>query len=217
RLKYEYGLDLCRPWLAGREVLDVGTGTGLFLNTARDHGFKAMGLELNDLGVARLREAGFEVIDRPLEEAGLESDCFDLITLWEVLEHIVEPGRLLLEISRIIRPQGLLLVLVPNTDSLVTRLLHEKSATFGGHSHVNFFNVSTLGRLLDQSGFQIVEAETVITELGTINNHLALEDPYFGRAEPVLDFLSPDLIHDRMLGSKLLVLARPKANQESGA
>ena len=214
RLKYAYGLEAARPYFEGADVLDVGAGTGWFVRTAREMGFNPTALELHKKNAARLKGEGFPVIEVPLEESGLDSDSFDLVTLWEVLEHIVDPGPLLSEIKRVLRPAGLLLILVPNADSLVTRLLHEKSGTFGGHSHVNFFNAATLERLLAKAGFEVLETETLITELGTINNYLNFEDPYLGRAEAGLDFLSPQLIHDHLLGSKLMVLARPVKEKE---
>ena len=217
RLKYEYGLDAAEPYLEGSSLLDVGTGTGLFLKVAQGRGYAVSGLELNAGGLDRLRAEGFTVIDRPLEEAGLEANSFDLITLWEVLEHIVEPMGLAAEVARILKQRGVLLILVPNADSLASRILHEKSGAFGGHSHVNFFNRKTLTRLLEDAGFEILEAETLITELGTINNYLSFEDPYLGRADAVLDFLTPEFIHGHMLGSKLLVLARPNSNKEQSA
>ncbi|MDR2947218.1 MAG: class I SAM-dependent methyltransferase, partial [Candidatus Adiutrix sp.] len=104
----------------------------------------------------------------------------------------------------------LFLILVPNVHSLVSRLLHEKSNTFGGHSHLNHFSPHTLTALLAGAGLEVVEMETVITELGTINNYLAFEDPYFGEAGSFWAGLTPALLHDNLWGSRLLVLAKPR-------
>ena len=193
----------------------MGTGSGLFLKIAKCMGFDATGLELHTQNVEKLKECGFEVVDVPLEKAGLASDEFDMVSMWEVLEHIENPVSLLRETARIMKPGGKLLILVPNVDSLVTRLLHEKSGTFGGHSHVNHFNVKTLTRLLGLAGFEVMHAETIITELGTINNHLGFEDPYNGAAGTQLGFITPEMIHENMLGSKLLVLAGMKDKEET--
>ena len=219
RLKFQYGLDAALP-LINRDpdplfsLLDIGAGTGLFAESARDRGLKTTVLELNRENARKMREKGFTVLERPLGEAGPFSEKFDLVTLWEVLEHIVEPRELLEQIYRLMTPAGVLLILVPNADALITRILHEKSGTFGGHSHVQFFNINTLTRLLAETGFTVLEAETLITELGAINSYLDYQDPYAGRADNLFDLLTPDLIHDRLMGSKLLVLATPKNIKE---
>jgi SAM-dependent methyltransferase len=181
----------------------------LFLRVAAGRGYEAAGLELHQGNAERLRAEGFRVVDRPLEDAGFGPDSFDLVTLWEVLEHIVEPARLLERIRRVLAPGGAAFILVPNADSLASRVLHEKSGTFGGHSHVNFFNRRTLQRLLNLTGFDLIEAETIVSELGTVTNHLNFEDPYLGNRREAFDFLTPELIHDRLMGSKLLAVARP--------
>ena len=211
RLKYQYGLDLVAWRVPGRRLLDIGPGVGGFVQVAAEDGWQTMALELNQENSKRLEEHGHKVIVKHLEVADLPSASFDLISLWEVLEHLVDPGLTLTEVRRLLAPGALLLILVPNVDSLVTRLLHEKSHTFGGHSHLNHFSPRTLPALLKKMGFMILEMETVITELGTINNHMAFEDAYAGSAPPFCADLTPDLIHRNFWGSRLLVVAGAEA------
>jgi 2-polyprenyl-3-methyl-5-hydroxy-6-metoxy-1,4-benzoquinol methylase len=190
-------------------VLDIGTGTGNFVRLAGSRGYETTAMELNLESAETLRSEGIQVIIRQMELADLPSGSFDLISMWEVLEHLAEPGTSLSESRRLLSDGGLLLVMVPNSGSLVTRILHEKSHTFGGHSHLNHFNTGSLRRILEAHRFEIVDMETVITELGTINNFLSFEDPYLGESGPFLPFLTPELIHGNLWGSRLLVLARP--------
>jgi 2-polyprenyl-3-methyl-5-hydroxy-6-metoxy-1,4-benzoquinol methylase len=208
RLKYQYGLDLVSWRLPRRRLLDIGGGGGAFARLATEDGWQVTTLELNQESSKRLASQGLKVIVKHLEMADLPSGGFDLISLWEVLEHLVDPGLTIREIRRLLAPGGLLLVLVPNVESLATRLLHEKSRTFGGHSHLNHFSPRTLESLLKKSGLAGLELETVITELGTINNHLAFEDAYAGSAEPFSSALTPALIHENLWGSRLLAVAR---------
>lgn len=206
--KFVYGLDLLAPHVeSGRRLVDVGCGPGLFLEVARAAGWNVHGVELNATAVARLRALGISVSDRPLERTDLPAASFDAATLWEVLEHIPDPRAFLAQVRDLLRPGGILLVCVPNVDALVTRLLHERSGTFRGQSHVSFFNVATLGRLLDEEGFRVVDRDSIITELGTINNYLSYEDPYFGDAPPAIPGLTPEFLHDHFLGSRILVVA----------
>jgi SAM-dependent methyltransferase len=207
RLKYQYGLDLVSHRLAGRRVLDIGSGPGGFVRLAKEGGWQATALELNKESSRRLAAEGYQVIVKNLELTDMPSESFDLICLWEVLEHLPAPRVVLAEARRLLVPGGLFLILVPNVSSLVTRLLHEKSNTFGGHSHLNHFNEKTLTDLLGRAGLKLAEMETVITELGTINNYLSFEDPYKGTAETLLPDLTPECIHNNMWGSRILALA----------
>jgi len=211
RLKYQYGLDLVAWRLKGRRLLDIGSGNGGFARLAAECGWQVTALELNQQNSKRMEAQGLKVIIKHLETADLPSGSFDLISLWEVLEHLVDPGLALVEARRLLAPGGFLLILVPNVESLVTRLLHEKSQTFGGHSHLNHFSPQTLAALLDKTGLASLEMETVITEMGTINNHLAFEDAYSGTAAPIHPALTPAFIHENFWGSRLLAVAGVKA------
>jgi len=207
RLKFKYGLDLVADRLDGRRLLDVGSGPGGFVRLADELDWDATALELNETSSRQLAAEGYKVIVKHLELSDLGSEGFDLISFWEVLEHLKNPAEVLASAKRLLAPGGLILIMVPNAGSLVTRLLHEKSNTFGGHSHLNHFNAESLTLLCQNAGLQILEIETVITELGTINNHLAFEDPYSGQAPDFYSLITPEVIHKNMWGSRLLALA----------
>jgi hypothetical protein len=64
--------------------------------------------------------------------------------------------------------------------------------------------------LLEGCGFEILELETILTELGSINNYLDFQDPYLGEAGPFFPDLTPEVIHDKLWGSRLLALARKR-------
>ncbi|MDR1312795.1 MAG: methyltransferase domain-containing protein [Deltaproteobacteria bacterium] len=213
RLKFAYGLDAAGAWLEGRapgKLLDMGAGNGTFVRTANSMGWKATALEINTECAEAMLNEGFQVIVKPLELSDLPHGSFDLVTFWEVLEHLAEPRLALSRVAPLFNEGGVLLVMVPNAGSLVTRILHEKSNTFGGHSHLNHFDAGSLARLLESLGYQILEMETLLTELGAINNHLDFQDPYLGEAASFASDLTPELIHDRMWGSRLFVIARRK-------
>ncbi|MDR1038325.1 MAG: class I SAM-dependent methyltransferase [Deltaproteobacteria bacterium] len=214
RLKFAYGLDAAGAWRpegAGPgNLLDMGAGNGTFVRVAGEMGWKATALEINTESVQSMLDEGIRVIVKPLELSDLPQGSFDLVTFWEVLEHLAEPRHALTRVGPLLNEGGLLLILVPNAGSLVTRILHEKSNTFGGHSHLNHFDAGSLSRLLESLGYEILEMETLLTELGAINNHLDFQDPYLGDAAAFTTELTPQVIHDRMWGSRLFVLARRK-------
>jgi SAM-dependent methyltransferase len=213
RLKFLYGLEVACSFLgrpAPGALLDMGAGNGSFVRTAGKLGWKTTALEINSESAAAMIDEGISVIVKPLELADLPRGAFDLVTFWEVLEHLAEPKEALDRVAPLFAEGGILLVLVPNAGSLVTRILHEKSNTFGGHSHLNHFSAGSLSRLLDSCGYEILETETLLTELGAVNNHLDFQDPYLGEAGPFSETLTPEYIHDRLWGSRLLAIARRK-------
>lgn len=209
--KFLYGLTFIESQTPKKgKVVDVGAGSGLFLRAARERGWDVSGVEFNTKAVEHIRSLGIDVNDKPLEEGIYADDSIDLVTAWEVLEHINDPNTFVKQIKIILKPDGMLFICVPNINALVTRILHEKSRTFGGFSHVNFFNIETLSKMLERHGFEVVATDTVISELGTIKNYLAYDSPYSGTSDLSFAFLTPEYLYKNDLGSRIFLLAKNK-------
>ena len=134
---------------------------------------------------------------------------FAAVTLWEVLDDLTDPDALMTTVAQLLGPGGALLVLVPNAGSLTVRVMRENSATFDGATSVTFFDAQTLPQYLAKFGFQIREMRTIIAELGTLNNYLHYDHPYLGEhPDVILDMITPQALHDRFLGYKLLAVAQ---------
>ena len=127
--------------------------------------------------------------------------------MWAIFEHITDPKKFLSEIYRILKPGGKILLLVPNFNSLVIRIMHEKAQTFAGHSHINHFNDKSLKKILEIMNFTVLESETILSEIGTVNNYLNFNNPSFGSSKQVINFLTPEYIHENYLGYMLLMVA----------
>lgn len=133
---------------AGRRpgrLLDVGCATGVFLDGMRRLGWAVQGVEPSAYaaGYAR-RRFGLEVFEGLLEEARLPEATFDAITMWDVLEHVHEPRPVLAELARLLRPGGLLVLSLPNPDSLEARLLGEHWLGWDLPRHLNLFRPTQL-------------------------------------------------------------------------
>ncbi len=115
-----------------------------------------------------------------------------------------------MQIHRILIKGGIIGILVPNIDAIANRILHEKSSTFSGDVHINLFSNKTMKKILEETGFEIIECETVLTNIDLINNYLNYENPFFGTGQPVLSFLTPEFIHRNLMGYLLFVIARAK-------
>ncbi len=139
-------------------ALDVGCATGDFLAALRRTGWEVLGVEINPRIAAYARETtGIPVLAGSLAEAALDERSFDLITFWDVLEHLPDPKGALLEAARITRPAGMLVLSLPNPDSLEARLFGPNWAGWDIPRHLWWFPKATLSRLLAQSGWDVQE------------------------------------------------------------
>lgn len=176
----------------GRLLLDVGCSIGDFLAQALDRGWDGTGMELGERAAAYARDVHkLHVIEATLEESRLHDASFDAVVMLSVLEHLPQPKRTLREVHRILRPGGVLGVIVPNVQSLAVMVLRAQTRTFTGRNHPNYFSLTTLTRLLSQAGFRVTAAETYMASLPAILNAAQLCDPYL--AEPGTALLPPEV------------------------
>ena len=126
-----------------------------------------------------------------------------------MLEHLYNLHPTIESLKRLLRPRGLLFVLVPNADSLATRLMREKSPTYGW-KHLSHFTPATLRRLMDMHGLACEFHETVISEIDNIKSYMSGEYPYHGYGDPkgLFDFITPDWLHRNFLGSRQIAVFR---------
>jgi SAM-dependent methyltransferase len=179
RAKFARILDELEPYRGEGRLLDVGCSIGLFLRLAVDRGWTGRGIEFGERALAYARERfGLTVTDEPLTEAGFEPDSFDAVTLLSVLEHTNAPRQMLRDVARVLRPGGVLYVIVPNVDSLACRVLHERAATFDGRNHLVYFSPATLRDTLAREGYDAVSTHTHVASLDPVLEWLAYEEPY---------------------------------------
>jgi 2-polyprenyl-3-methyl-5-hydroxy-6-metoxy-1,4-benzoquinol methylase len=104
-------------------LLDVGCATGSFLHAMKQRGWQVQGVEPITHAAAQAQHLfGLEVFVGLLEEAAYPDATFDVVTLWDVLEHVADARTTLQEASRILKPGGLLVCSVPNPASVEARL-----------------------------------------------------------------------------------------------
>lgn len=91
-------------------VLDIGCGSGSFLRAARAAGARAAGLELDPVGLKACRVAGLEVSSGSLFDVGVPEGPWDVVTFWDVLDHLEHPGEAIRIVAREMRPGGLVVL-----------------------------------------------------------------------------------------------------------
>jgi 2-polyprenyl-3-methyl-5-hydroxy-6-metoxy-1,4-benzoquinol methylase len=139
-----------------KRLVDVGCGDGTLLNLARSRGFDVLGVELSAHMANFVRETyKIEVIEKPLEEAGLGDESFDVVIGQEVLEHLTDAVGWLREVRKILKPEGTLLLTTPNAGC--AKAYGELWLGFRmSFEHLTFFDTATVTRALKSAGLGIV-------------------------------------------------------------
>ena len=163
RAMYE---DFGRMFLAGRtgRLLDVGCGLGFFLKAVSAYpGWVVTGVEISPAAVHYAEEQlGLaNVIRGTVEDAELTEHSFDIITLWDVIEHISQPDKLLLRLGRLLRNEGQVFIHTPNVAIQVPKARLKKllkGMTPGAHylearDHLHLYSMKSLCILLTRNGF----------------------------------------------------------------
>ena len=139
-----------------RTLLDIGCGEGAFLDLARSAGMSVTGVELNLQAAEVCRGKGHTVQTRPLKELLGDGTFprFDLVTIFQVLEHVSDPVGFLTDAAQLLRPGGILSVAVPN-ESGVYRLCPKEPHQWPPH-HITRWRLRDLRRLGQRCGLEIV-------------------------------------------------------------
>ena len=139
-------------------LLDVGAAAGFFVAEAQAHGWEAGGLDVSEAMV----RWGREHLGVPLElgmlasaEAGPEGSL-DVLTMWDYIEHSIDPVGEVREARRLLKPGGLFALSTGDAATLVARISGRRWHLLAPEYHNYFFTASTLTRLLEENGFEVV-------------------------------------------------------------
>jgi SAM-dependent methyltransferase len=132
----------------GRRLLDIGCGDGMFLKSARECGWEAMGTELNPEPAQKL---GFNVFTN-LEECAAQAP-FSCVTLWHSLEHMSDPRSVIEKIRGLVAEDGVVLIAVPDFDGFQSKAFRESWLHLDVPRHLYHFTATSLDRMLNQAEF----------------------------------------------------------------
>lgn len=146
----------------GKTLFDIGAATGVFLNLARARGWSVSGVEVSRVASQTAREKGLQVYTGTLDEGlSMFPESIDVVTMWDVLEHLMNPTQTIASVHRVLKPGGILAITTPDSSSAVARL-------FGLHwhlvvppEHLILFGRTSLRVLLEHAGFTVCKVTRV--------------------------------------------------------
>jgi 2-polyprenyl-3-methyl-5-hydroxy-6-metoxy-1,4-benzoquinol methylase len=145
-------------WIAGlgggRRVLDVGAAYGFFVAAARSAGLDAIGLEPVTACARFARdELGVELRTGRIEDAPLADGGFDVVTLFDVIEHLEDPAAALRRVHALLAPGGMVVIETGDLGGLLARVVGSRWYYYDPPQHLTYFSQASLAHLLLRSGF----------------------------------------------------------------
>ncbi len=144
------------------KLLDVGCGAGLFLNEAKYNGWDVYGTEVSSFAAEHVKKAfDIEIFEGELKDTNFSENFFDVITFWHVLEHTIDPLGNLIVAKRALKPDGVLIVAIPNVRNYIYKILYmliklKREKLFSPSDreiHLYHFSANTLKRMIEKAGF----------------------------------------------------------------
>ncbi|AFD08929.1 class I SAM-dependent methyltransferase [Solitalea canadensis] len=143
-------------------LLDVGCGTGAFLQTCKNAGWNICGVEPGDKAASLAKTKVGDEIYASLFDEALNSQQFDVITMWHVLEHMPDLHKTIERLRSLLKPNGVLVVAVPNYNSYDALHYGEYWAAYDVPRHLYHFSQQSIKELFGSLGIQLMETKPMI-------------------------------------------------------
>jgi 2-polyprenyl-3-methyl-5-hydroxy-6-metoxy-1,4-benzoquinol methylase len=181
--RYNEWLDEFEKYRKTGKILDIGCGIGLFLLEAQKRGWEVYGSEFTDKAIEICRSQGINMHQGKLDPSWFPDETFDVITSFEVLEHINNPIEEVQNINRILRKGGLFSFTTPNFNAVARYVLRSDYNVIGYPEHLSYYTKRTMNYLLSKAGFKQKKLATTgisLTRIRTSLNNASKED-YVGQ------------------------------------
>ena len=160
-------LMLIKKYKKTGKLLDIGCSTGLFLDIAKKDGWAVQGIEFSKDTSEIARQKGLDIFTGDLLE--FEDKKFDVITMWDVIEHTQNPSEILKKAGSMLDENGLLFIITPNASGVLPKLayfLFGKTIKEWAHpeppGHLFQFSKATLKKMLNKNNFKIIKIKSEI-------------------------------------------------------
>lgn len=138
----------------GAKILDIGTAGGAFLDAAENYGYEAWGMEPSSFLVDKGKKRGLKIEQGTIDSHNFKQKSFDMICLWDVLEHLANPRQSLLQIKKLLKDDGVLLINYPDISTLQAKLFRQKFWWIIS-VHLTHFTPTTISKICELTGFEV--------------------------------------------------------------
>ena len=170
---YREKVDRLTKCIGSGRVLDLGCGEGYFLKAMQNSGWETFGAEISEFASRFAQEnLGLNVSTGDIFSAGFPGGFFDVVTLWDTLEHLPNPTAVLSEVHRILKSDGLIAISIPNFASPDRRLFGSEWIDIDAPRHLYHYSPKTLRQMLAKTGFDCLSLRCQAPPISLASNGL---------------------------------------------
>ncbi len=158
RSAFERYIDDFTSVLSGPgRLLDIGAANGHFMKLAGAKGWKTKGIEISSYAAGLGKSQGLDIEVGTIGGTKFPKGSFDVVTMWDVIEHLSDPALDIGQIAGMLRPGGLLAINTPDSGSMFARTLGSRWHLLVPPEHIHCFNRKSLKLFLENNGFEVIE------------------------------------------------------------
>lgn len=157
---FEKYLKIIEKFTKSRKIFDIGAANGHFLGLAKKRGWQTSGIEISHYAAQKAAEKGEEVLVGQFKNLDLNRK-FDVITMWDVLEHLDDPLSYIKAISKHLESAGLLALTTVDRGSWWAKLFGRHWHLIIPPEHTFYYSLENLTKLLEENGFEIIKTKKI--------------------------------------------------------
>ena len=154
--RYNSLLEHLQRFRKNNAVFDIGCGIGHFLSVAKKMNWQAKGIEISPDAVKICNDFNLDVTCQDFLQVDIKRDYYDIVTMFEVLEHLTQPKEYLLKANKILRKGGVIVITTPNFNCL-TRILLKERWRLIDKEHLFYFTPGSFKKLIHDTNFRVLE------------------------------------------------------------
>lgn len=143
--------------MEGEKLLDVGCATGIFLDFCSQKGFQTFGVELSEEAIKKANKI-HKIHCGTLEDAKFQDSYFDIVTMFDIIEHVLNPDQTIKEVYRILKKDGLLVISTPDISSWHAKIMGKKWGLITPLEHLSYYSPKTITLELEKNNFKVIQA-----------------------------------------------------------
>jgi len=205
--RYHEILDSLEKYKKTGNLIDVGCGIGYFLEVAKERGWNVFGTEFTDRAIEICEGKGITMKKGMLNPKDFEGIEFDVVTSFEVIEHINNPQEELVNFNKLLRKGGLVYVTTPNFNSLLRYRLKADYNVICYPEHLSYYTPTTIVKAFENAGFEKKKVLTTGISISRLKTSQGKDNQ-----EPISKTSDDEKLRNSMENNKFLGLAKNLVN-----